>query len=133
MALRTFTEFPKDSFTAAVPANLIGKEGWPVEILATTASATTIQILNAGIYIGVLRERLEGSVAWLVDTRGPIRKGVAAQAMALGGAGTPIYVKQSATGLVPANSADKACGLLLTAASAAGSICSFMAFDCIMP
>jgi hypothetical protein len=133
MSLRTFTEFPKDSFQAAVPANLIGKEGWPVEILATTASQTTVQLLANGIYIGVLRERLEGSVSWLVDTRGPVRKGVAAGALALGGAGTPIYIKQSANGLVAANSGDHVCGLLLTPASAAGSICSFMAFDAIMP
>ena len=132
MSLRYFTEFPKESFQAAVPANLVGKEGWPVEILNLGQSAITIQILNAGIYIGVLRERLEGSVSWLVDTRGPIRKGVAAQAMPLAN-GLPIYVKQSATGLVPANSGDKVCGLLLTPASAAGSICSFMQFDAVMP
>ena len=130
--LRTYTEFPKESFTAAVPANLVGKNGYPVEILAIGSSTTTIQILNAGIYIGVLFENLEGSNAWLVHTRGPIRKGVAAQAMNVTG-GAPIYVKQSGTGLVPANSGDKACGLLMDSASGAGSLVPFMAFDAIMP
>ena len=132
MALRSYTEFPKESFTAAVPANLVGKNGYPVEILAIGSQATTIQLLNAGIYIGVLHENLEGSAAWLVHTRGPIRKGVAAQAMNVAG-GAPIYVKQSGNGLVPANSGDKVCGLLLDSASGAGSLVPFMAFDAIMP
>ena len=131
MALRSYTEFPKESFVAAVPANLVGKNGYPVEILSI-GQPTTIQILNAGIYIGVLFENLEGSAAWLVHTRGPIRKGVAAQAMNVTG-GAPIYVKQSAAGLVPANSGDKACGLLMDSASGAGSLVPFMAFDAIMP
>ena len=47
--------------------------------------------------------------------------------------GAPIYVKQSGTGLVPANSGDKACGLLMDSASGAGSLVPFMAFDAIMP
>jgi len=126
------TEFPKDSFQAAVPANLVGKNGYPVEILSIGQSATTIQLLNAGIYIGTLYENLEGSVSWLVHTRGPVRKAVAAQAMNVTNA-PPIYVKMTAAGLVPANSGDKACGLLLATAQAAGSIVSFMAFDAIMP
>jgi len=132
MALRSYTEFPKESFTAAVPANLVGKNGYPVEIVSIGQSATTIQILNAGIYVGVLAENLEGSAAWLVHTRGPIRKGVAAQAMNVTNS-TPIYVKQSGTGLVPANSGDKVCGLLMDSASGAGSIVPFMAFDAVMP
>jgi len=135
--LQAITEFPKDSFQEASSGALVGKEGYPVEILscATALGAkTTIQILNAGIYIGVIFERLEGSGAYLVHTRGPIRKSIAAQALALGNGGTtPIYVKQSATGLVPANSGDKVCGLLLYPASAAGSIVPFMQFDAIMP
>jgi hypothetical protein len=129
--LSTITEFPKDSFQAAVPANLIGKEGFPVEIVAIGQSATTIQLLNAGIYVGVLFERLEGSGAWLVHTRGPIRKAVAAQAMNV--ANGPIYVKMTAAGLVPAVSGDKVCGLLMSTAAAANSIVSFTQFDTVMP
>jgi len=131
--LNTITEFPKDSFSENVSGALVGKEGWPVEIVSIGSSKTTVQILASGIYIGVIFERLEGSGAYLVHTRGPIRKSVAAGALALGAGGTPIYVKQSATGLVAANSGDKSCGLLMSPASAAGSIVMFMAFDCIMP
>jgi hypothetical protein len=130
--LTSITEFPKDSFTENVAAALVGKEGWPVEIVSIGATKTTIQILAAGIYIGVIYERLEGSGAYLCHTRGPIRKSVAAQAMNVTNL-PPIYVKQSATGLVPANSGDKSCGLLMSSASGAGSMVNFMAFDCIMP
>jgi hypothetical protein len=127
MPLAFYTELPQFSFEANVPANLVGKEGWPVEMVS--AATQKIQLLNAGIYLGTLHERLEGDVAWRVNLRGPIRKGVANGAI-----NAPAYVKQAASGLVAANSADKAHGIAISpAVIAAGDIISYIQFDCVMP
>jgi hypothetical protein len=127
MSKQYITEFPKQSFTENVAAALVGKEGYPVELV--DADTQKIQILASGIYLGVIFERLEGSGSYLVHTRGPIRKGIAASAI-----NAPAYVKQSATGLAAANSADKCCGIAIGPKTiAAGDIVSFMATDCVMP
>ncbi|HEY5041305.1 MAG TPA: hypothetical protein VIK53_04825 [Verrucomicrobiae bacterium] len=127
MSKQFITEFPKESFTETTALLLVGKEGYPVEIV--DADLATIQILNSGIYIGVVYERLEGSGAYLIHTRGPIRKAIAGYAIS-----APAYVKMTATGLEAASSADKACGIAIAPKTiAAGDIVSFMAFDCIMP
>lgn len=127
MSKQYITEFPKDSFPANVAADLVGKEGYPVELV--DADTRKIQILASGIYIGVLFERLEGSSAWLVHTRGPVRKAVAAS-----GINAPAYVKMTSTGLAAASSADKAHGIAIGPKTiAAGDMVSFIQFDCVMP
>lgn len=127
MSKSFITEYPKYSFKEAVAAALVGKEGLPVEI--ADADAQTIQILNAGIYVGVIYERLEGSSAYLVHTRGPIRKAIAASAI-----NAPAYVKMTATGLAAANSADKCVGIAISPKTiAANDVVSFVQTDCIMP
>lgn len=127
MSKQYITEFPKDSFPANVTANLVGMEGYPVEMV--DADTRKIQLLASGIYLGVLFERLEGSAAWLVHTRGPVRKAVAGGAI-----NAPAYVKMGTTGLVAASSADKAHGIALGPKTiATNDIVSYMQFDCIMP
>jgi len=125
--LQDITEFPKESFQANVATDLVGKEYWPVELV--DAGTQKIQILTTGIPLGVLYQRLEGSAAWLVHTRGPIRKCIAASAI-----NAPAYVKMTATGLAAASSADKCCGVALSPKTIAqNDIVAFMQFDCVMP
>lgn len=127
MSKQFYTEFPKHSFSENVAAALVGKEGFPVELV--DADTQKIQILAAGIWVGVIFERLEGSSSYLVHTRGPIRKAIAG-----GVINAPAYVKMGATGLVAANSADKCCGIAISPKTiAANDIVSFMQFDCVMP
>jgi hypothetical protein len=127
MSKQFYTEFPKHSFTENVAAALVGKEGYPVELV--DADTQKIQILNAGIYLGVIFERLEGSGSYLVHTRGPIRKAIAGYAI-----NAPAYVKMTATGLQAAAQNDKACGVAISPkAIAVGDIVSYIAFDCVMP
>lgn len=127
MSKAIYTEFPKHSFTENVAAALVGKEGFPVELV--DADTQKIQILAAGIYIGVIFERLEGSSSYMVHTRGPIRKAIASGAI-----NAPAYVKMTATGLAAANSADKICGIAISPkAIAQNDIVSFIQFDGVMP
>ena len=127
MSKQFYTEYPKQSFKQAVSNALVGLEGMPVEI--ADADAQTIQALSSGIYIGVLFERLEGSQSFLVHTRGPIRKGIAASAI-----NAPAYVKMGTTGLAAASSTEKCCGIAISPKTiAAGDVVSFIACDCIMP
>ena len=121
------TEFPKHSFVENVAAALVGYENYPVELV--DADTQKIQILNAGIHIGNISERLEGSNAYLVHTRGPIRKSIAASAI-----NAPAYVKMTATGLAAAAQNDKCCGIAISPKTiAAGDIVSYLQTDCIMP
>lgn len=127
MSKQFYTEFPKESFVENVAAALVGKEGFPVELV--DADTQKIQILNAGIYIGVIFERLEGSGSYLVHTRGPIRKAIASGAI-----NAPAYVKMTATGLAAAGSGDKCCGIAISPKTIAqNDIVSFIATDCVMP
>lgn len=71
-----YTTLPFASFPENVFGALVGKEGYPVELVAGTLN---IQLNNAGIYIGTLFEHLEGSTAWKVQLRGYIAKGYAAE------------------------------------------------------
>lgn len=131
MSKAFYTEWPKEAFTENVAGALVGKENYPVEIAAIASSTNkpTIQLLNAGIYIGTIFERLEGSSSYLVHTRGPIRKSIAGGAI-----NAPAYVKQTANGLVAANSGDKIHGIALApGVIAQGDIVSFMQFDTVMP
>lgn len=124
--LSFYTDFPRYSFVENVKDALVGKEGFPVEIVAGTLN---IQLLNAGIVIGSLFERLEGSQAFQVRLRGPITKAVAGGAIA-----APAYVKWSANGLVAAGSGDKAHGIAIFPYNAIqNDQISFIQFDCVMP
>jgi len=126
-----FTELPVFSFKENVADALVGKENYPVEIVA---GSLNIQAFNAGIYIGDLYERLEGSQSFRVNLRGPIRKAVASAAIDL--TGGPAYVKMVATGLATAVSGEKCVGIAIypySKAAAAGDIVSYIKTDCIMP
>lgn len=127
MSKSFYTEWPKHSFVENVPAALVGKENYPVELV--DADTQKIQLLNAGIHIGTISERLEGSSAYLVHTRGPIRKCIAQSAI-----NAPAYVKMVNGGLAPANSGDKCHGIAISPKTiAVGDIVSFIQTDCVMP
>ena len=55
------------TFEAAVPADLVGKEDYYVELVAGTRK---IQLYTNGVAIGVLRERLQGGKDWTVRLLG---------------------------------------------------------------
>ena len=106
----TYNDSPYQSWAAAVPANLVGKEGYAVELVPGTR---TIQLYTgANPLLGWLVERLEGDTAWNVRLAG---KGGTVRCIAGGAIGqAPAYVKAAAGGLmVAANSADKAHGIKL--------------------
>ena len=129
MSKQFITEFAKHSFAANVEADLSSKAGYPVELV--DADTQKIQVLASGICIGVLFERLEGSSAYLVHTRGPIRKAIAASAI-----NAPAYVKMTATGLAAASSTEKTNGggiAISPKTIAAGDMVSFIQVDCVMP
>src|SRR5271165_5267339 len=66
MAKAMFNDRAYASFAAAVPANLVGKEGYVVELVPGTR---TIQLYTATATrppLGVLFERLEGDSIWSV-------------------------------------------------------------------
>jgi len=67
MSKEIFVLGPYAPFEAAVPADLIGKEGYYVELVAGTR---TIQLATTGVVIGVLDERLEGETSWNVRLLG---------------------------------------------------------------
>lgn len=124
--LSIYTELPSYSFQQNVADALVGKEGYPLELVQGTLN---VQLYNAGIPIGNMFERLEGSQAVRAHLRGPIRKGIAQAAI-----NAPAYVKWVNGGLAPAASGDKACGIAIYPfAAAAGDQVSFIQTDCIMP
>lgn len=124
MAKQTFTDSPYASYAAAVPANLIGMEGYAVELVPGT---NTIQLYTATAgrpLLGWLFERLEGDTAWNVRLAG---KGGTVRAVAGDGSITqaPCYVKaQNGGTMVLATSGNLAHGIKLnpTVADAQGDI-----------
>jgi hypothetical protein len=121
-----YTDVPQYSFKQNVTDALVGKEGQPLELVAGTLN---VQLYNAGIPIGVMFERLEGSQAVKVNLRGPIRK-----AVATGAINSPAYVKWAAGGIAAGGSGDKCCGVAIYPyVCAAGDLVSFIETDCIMP
>jgi len=109
MAKITYTDTPYKPFQADVPDNLVGKEGYAVEIVG--GGNNNIQLYNAGIPIGVLFQRLEGSAGWNVRLFG---KGGTLRAIAGGAINAPAYVKVQAGGkMIAANSADKCQGVAI--------------------
>jgi hypothetical protein len=124
--LSFYTDLPTYSFAENVTDALVGKEGYPVEIVPGTLN---IQLNNTGIPIGVMFERLEGSQAVKVHLRGCIRKAVSAAAL-----NAPCYVAWSANGLVAGTSGAKCAGIAIYPYNpAVGDIVSFIMTDCIMP
>ena len=109
MAKQTYVDTPYRSFEANVAADLVGKEGYVVEIVA---GSNKIQLYQAGIPIGVLQQRLEGSSAWNVRMFG---KGGTLRAVAGGAINAPAYVKAAAGGqMVAAAQNDKCHGVAIS-------------------
>jgi hypothetical protein len=107
MAKITYVNTAYRSFEENVAGALVGKEGCVVEIVA----GNKIQLYNAGIPIGVLYQRLEGSNAWDVRLFG---KGGTLRAIAGGAINCPAYVKAQAGGLmIAAGSGDKCHGVAI--------------------
>lgn len=107
MAKTTYVDTAYRTFEADVADALVGKEGLVVEITA----GNKIQLYAAGIPIGVLQQRLEGSQAWNVRMFG---KGGTLRAVAGGAINAPAYVKAAAGGkMVAAASADKCHGVAI--------------------
>lgn len=110
MAKQTYVDSPYKAFPAAVPANLVGMEGYAVELVPGT---NTIQLYTATAgrpLLGWLFERLEGDVNWNVRLCG---KGGTVRAIAGDGSigQAPAYVKaQNGGTMVAANSGDLAHG-----------------------
>jgi hypothetical protein len=129
MAKITYVNTAYRSFEANVPDDLVGKEGYVVEVVA---GSTKIQIYQAGIPIGVLQERLEGSAAWNVRMFG---KGGTLRGVSGGAINAPAYVKPAAGGtMTAAGSADKCCGVaLLPLVAAAGDVIEVIDNPQIMP
>lgn len=124
--LSFYTDLPQFSFQENVADALLGKEGMPVELVAGTLN---IQAFNAGIYIGDLFEKLEGSQAFKVNLRGPIKKAISSGAL-----NTPCYVTMTANGLAAAASGNKCCGIAIYPYVAAqGDFVSYIKTDCVMP
>jgi hypothetical protein len=124
--LSFYTDLPVYSFQENVADALVGKENYPVELVAGTLN---IQLLNAGIHIGNMFERLEGSQAVKTILRGPIRKAISSGAIV-----TPAYVKMTANGLAAAVSGEKCCGIAIFPANVAqNDIASYIQTDCVMP
>ena len=123
--LSIYTDLPMYSFPQNVKDALVGKEGYPLEIVSGTLN---VQLNSSGIPIGVMFERLEGSQTVKVHLRGPIRKGIAGGAIS-----APSYVAFGSTGLtaVTAGSGNKANGIAIFPYTAAtGDIVSFIQTDC---
>jgi hypothetical protein len=92
MAKQTYNDSPYQSFAAAVAANLVGMEGYAVELVPGTQ---TIQLYTATAgrpLLGWLFERLEGDVNWNVRLAG---KGGTVRCIAGDGSigQNPCYVK----------------------------------------
>ena len=124
--LSLFTDLPQFSFKQNAANALVGLENTPVELVAGTLN---IQVLNAGIYIGTAYERLEGSQAFRVNLRGPIRKAISSGALVC-----PCYVTMTSTGLAAAASGNKCCGIAIYPFNPAqNDIVSYIQTDCVMP
>ena len=111
MAKQTYVDSPYKSFPAAVPANLVGLEGYAVEIVPGT---NTIQLYTATAgrpLLGWLFERLEGDTAWNVRLAG---KGGTVRAIAGDGSigQAPCWVKAQAGGtMIACNNGGNAHGI----------------------
>lgn len=109
MPKATYNDRAYQTFPAAVPANLVGKEGYLVELAPGT---NTIQLYTATAGrppIGVLFERLEGDINWNVRKIGAA---ATVRMIASGNIAAGAQVKAANGGtIVQANSADNAIGV----------------------
>ena len=114
MPIETFTDGPRRAFKAEVAADLAGKEGYVVEMVA---NKETVQLFNGGIPIGVLEQRMQGSEDWTVRLLG---KGGTLKVKAGGAIATPAYVKPANGGkVVAAAQGNLAIGVKVSPAAAA--------------
>jgi len=123
MGKETYIDARYAAFEAAVPADLAGKEDYYVEIVAGTR---TIQLYNAGVAIGVLTERLQGSGTWSVRLLGC---GGTYRARANGAIAHLADVKAEAGGkAVDQAGAGRALGYLISpvAGAVAGDVCEIL-------
>lgn len=67
MGKEIFIDGSYATFEAAVPADLVGKEDYYVELVSGTR---TIQLATSGVAIGVLKARLQGGKDWTVRLLG---------------------------------------------------------------
>jgi hypothetical protein len=110
----TYNDSPYQSFPAAVPANLVGMEGYAVEQVPGT---NTIQLYTATAgrqLLGWLFERLEGDINWNVRLAG---KGGTVRCIAGDGSigQAPAAVKAQAGGtMIACASAGNAHGLKIS-------------------
>lgn len=91
------------SVTAAVAADLAGKEGYIVE---QVSADKTVQLYTSGIPYAVLGERIQGSDQWRAYLIGG---GGKAPCVAGGAITTPAYVKAASGGKVVAASSGDSC------------------------
>jgi hypothetical protein len=116
MAKESYVDSAYRAYKAAVPADLIGKEGYIVE---QVAGAETIQLYTSGIPLGVLHQRLEGGTEWNVRLLG---KGGTVKVVAGGAISTPAYVKPDSGGkVVAASSTNLAIGVKTSPTAAAAN------------
>lgn len=101
MAKQTYNDSAYKSFPAAVPANLVGLEGYAVEIVPGTNTIQLYTATGGRPLLGWLFERLEGDVNWNVRLAG---KGGTVRAIAGDGSigQAPCYVKAQAGGTMVA-------------------------------
>jgi hypothetical protein len=109
MAKASYNDRAYQSFTANVPADLVGKEGYVVELVA---AKRTIQLYTAtsGVPpLGVLCNRLEGDTAWNVRLLG---RAASVRMVAGGSIAANAQVKAANGGtIVSASGGDKAIGV----------------------
>jgi hypothetical protein len=101
MPRQTFIDGRYASYQAAVPANLVGKEFYAVELVPGTKTIQLFQATSSATPLGVLCERLEGQDTWKVALYG---KGGTVRCIAGGAIGqAPAPIRFQAGGQVVAN------------------------------
>lgn len=104
-----FNDRAYQSYLAAVPANLVGKEGYLVELVPGTRNIQLYTATGGRPPIGVLFERLEGDTSWNVRMIG---RAASVRMVASGNIAANAQVKAANGGtIVQANSADNGIGV----------------------
>jgi hypothetical protein len=124
MAKQTYNDSPYQSFPAAVPANLVGMEGYAVELVPGTNNIQLYTATAGRPLLGFLFERLEGDTNWNVRIAG---KGGTVRCVAGDGSigQAPAYVKaQNGGTMIAATSGNLAHGIKISpvVADAAGDV-----------
>jgi hypothetical protein len=124
MAKQTYNDSPYQSFPANVPADLVGKEGYAVELVPGTNNIQLYTATAGRPLLGFLFERLEGDTNWNVRIAG---KGGTVRCVAGDGSigQAPAYVKAQAGGtMIAAASGNLAHGIKISpaVADAAGDV-----------